>query len=89
MVTYRDHKIEADRIEYDTETGDITAIGHLKLTGGSNNENISASHATMNLQTQTGHLYDVTGSVGIKRTASATRSIRTATRFYLRVTWWW
>jgi LPS-assembly protein len=70
VVTYRDHKIEADHIEYDTETGDITATGHLRLTGGSNNENISASHATLNLQTQTGHLYDVTGSVGIKRTAN-------------------
>ena len=70
VVTYGDHKIAADHIEYNTETGELTATGHLKLTGGSNNEDISASHATMNLQTQTGHLYDVSGSVGIKRTAS-------------------
>ncbi len=70
VVTYKDRKIEADHIEYDSDTGELTATGHLKLTGGANHESISASHGTMNLQTQIGRLYDVSGSVGIKRTAS-------------------
>ncbi len=64
VVTFRDRRVEADHIEYDEETGELTATGHLKATGGKNNEMISASHGTMNLRTQTGRFYDVTGSVG-------------------------
>ena len=66
VVTYRDRRVEADHIEYDKETGELTATGHLKATGGANNEIITASHGTMNLRTQTGRFYDVTGSVGLK-----------------------
>ena len=65
FIKYRDRTVRADRIEYDTETGDLTATGHLKFTGGSNNEIISASHGEMNLKTQTGRFYDVSGSVGM------------------------
>jgi LPS-assembly protein len=66
VVTYRDRIVKADHIEYDTATGDLTATGHLRLTGGANNEDISASHGTMNMSRQTGRFYDVTGSVGLK-----------------------
>jgi LPS-assembly protein len=66
VVTYGDRKVAADHIEYDTETGDLTATGHLKATGGKNNEMISASHGELNVKTQTGRFYDVTGSVGLK-----------------------
>ena len=70
VVTYQGRRIEADHIEYDSETGEVTATGHLKMSGGPNNESISADHGTMNLETQTGRLYDASGSVGLKRTAS-------------------
>ena len=66
VVTFRDRRVEADHIEYDQETGELTATGHLKATGGKNNEIIKASHGTLNLRTQTGRFYDVTGSVGRK-----------------------
>lgn len=66
VVTFRDRRVEADHIEYDEETGELTATGHLKATGGANNEIITASHGTMNVRTQTGRFYDVTGSVGRK-----------------------
>jgi LPS-assembly protein len=66
VVTFRDRRVEADHIEYDEETGDLTATGHLKATGGVNDEVITASHGTMNLRTQTGRFYDVKGSVGRK-----------------------
>ena len=68
VVTYGDRKIQADHIEYDSETGDITATGHLKATGGANDEIITASHGTLNTKTQTGRFYDVSGSVGLKPT---------------------
>ncbi len=66
VVTYRDRMVRADHIEYDTVSGELTATGHLKVTGGPNAEDISASHGEMNLGTQTGRFYDVTGSVGMK-----------------------
>jgi LPS-assembly protein len=66
VVTYRNRIVKADHIEYDTETGELTANGHLHLTGGANNEDIVASHGTMNLNRQTGRFYDVSGSVGLK-----------------------
>ena len=66
VITYRDRIIKADHIEYDTDTGELTANGHLHVSGGANHEDIQASHGTMNLNQQTGRFYDVTGSVGVK-----------------------
>ncbi|MGH9597261.1 MAG: LPS-assembly protein LptD, partial [Edaphobacter sp.] len=66
VITYRDRVVKADHIEYDTDTGELTANGHLHVTGGTNHEDVLASHGTMNLNKQTGRFYDVTGSVGLK-----------------------
>jgi LPS-assembly protein len=66
VITYRDRIVKADHIVYDTDTGEMTATGHLRVTGGPNHEDISASHGTMNLAKQTGRFYDVKGSVGLK-----------------------
>ena len=66
VVTYGDRRVEADHIEYDTESGDVTATGHVTATGGKNNEMIRASHGTLNVKSQTGRFYDVSGSVGMK-----------------------
>jgi len=65
-ITYRDRVVKADHIEYDKDTGELIATGHLRVTGGPNDEDISASHGTMNLDKQTGRFYDVTGTVGMK-----------------------
>jgi LPS-assembly protein len=67
VITYRDHTLRADSVTYDSSTGEVTATGHLKITGGANNELIEASHGTYNMQTATGSFYDVTGSVEIQR----------------------
>jgi LPS-assembly protein len=66
VITYRDRTVKADHIDYNTDTGEIVATGHLRVTGGPNHEDISASHGTMNLVRQTGRFYDVKGSVGLK-----------------------
>src|SRR5271154_1236388 len=65
-VTYRDRVVTADHIEFNQETHELTANGHLHVTGGPNHEDITASHGTMNLTAQTARFYDVTGSVGMK-----------------------
>jgi LPS-assembly protein len=68
-VTYRDRVVTADHIEFNQETSELTANGHLHVTGGPNHEDITASHGTMNLKMQTARFYDVTGSVGLKNEA--------------------
>ncbi len=66
VITYGDRRVEADHIDYDSDTGDLNANGHLKITGGQSNESITASHGSMNLKTQTGRFYDVKGTVGFR-----------------------
>lgn len=66
VITYKDRRVEADHIDYDSETGELNANGHLKITGGQNDEMISASRGSMNLKTQTGRFFDVKGSVGLR-----------------------
>jgi LPS-assembly protein len=67
VVTYGDRTLQADHIEYDKETGEVTLTGHLLVMGGENDESIHASHGTINVQTQVGRFYDVTGSVGLRQ----------------------
>jgi LPS-assembly protein len=80
-VTYRDRVVTADHIEYDQETGEVTANGHLHVTGGANHEDITASHGTMNLNRQTGRFYDVTGSVGLKNSGLSTTTYANSNPF--------
>jgi LPS-assembly protein len=65
VITYRDRVVEADHVEYDANTGEVTATGHLEMSGGPNHEDIKASHGNFNLKTETGKFYDVTGAVGM------------------------
>jgi LPS-assembly protein len=81
VVTYRDRIVNADHIEYDRGTGELTAKGHLHVTGGANHEDIKASHGTMNLNTQTGRFYDVTGSVGLKSVGYSTTTYANSNPF--------
>ena len=63
--------LRADHIEYDRDTGDVTVTGHVLMTGGENDEIIHASHGTINIRTQAGRFYDVTGSVGMRPAAAS------------------
>jgi LPS-assembly protein len=75
VITYGDRVIHADHIEYDSDTGDVTATGHLLIEGGPNHEHIAASHGTLNVQTQTGRFYDAVGSVGLKPSGTSGRVV--------------
>ncbi|HSY36698.1 MAG TPA: LPS assembly protein LptD [Acidobacteriaceae bacterium] len=70
VVTYGDHVLRADSITYDHATDIVTVEGHVELTGGANDEHITASHGIYNLRTQTGRFFDVHGSVGLFRAAA-------------------
>ena len=77
VLKYRGYVVEADHIEYDTETGELTATGHLRATGEAGREVITASHGTMNLRAQTGRFYDVSGSVGVRQRGKRTMYVST------------
>jgi LPS-assembly protein len=64
-ITYRDREVRADHVEYDANTGEVTATGHVVLTGGRNHERIAASQGNFNLKSETGRFYDVNGEVGM------------------------
>jgi LPS-assembly protein len=66
VITFRDRVLKADHIEYNKETGDVTLTGHVVVTIAATNEHIEASHGTLNVRTETGRFYDVSGSVGLK-----------------------
>ncbi|WP_157178218.1 LPS-assembly protein LptD [Terriglobus roseus] len=65
-ITYGDYRVEADRIAYNQATGDLEATGHIVVTGSNRSENIQASRATLNIKSETGKFYDVSGSVGVR-----------------------
>ncbi|HET9088554.1 MAG TPA: LPS assembly protein LptD, partial [Acidobacteriaceae bacterium] len=67
-IDYEDYVIRADHATYNSASGDVIADGHLQVDGGPDDEEFSASHGTMNLNAQTGHFYDVLGSVGVQNT---------------------
>lgn len=67
VITWGSRRVQADHIVYDSNTGEVSATGHVQVTdSGHNDERIEASHGTFNLKTQTGRFFDVTGSVGMK-----------------------
>jgi LPS-assembly protein len=69
-IDYEDYVVLADHATYNTATGDVEADGHLQVTGGPDQEDFAADHGTVNLSQQTGHFYNVIGSVGVIHPAS-------------------
>ncbi len=70
-IDYQNYVILADRITYNTVSGDVVAEGHLQVTGGPDQEDIYADHGTLNLNKQTGRFYNVIGSIGVTRSITA------------------
>ena len=81
VLTYKSYTLHADRLSYDSATGSTTAEGHLVLTGGTDHEEIRASHGELNMQAETGHFYDVAGTAGIRQ--SSTRQANAAANTFL------
>ncbi|HEY0308186.1 MAG TPA: LPS assembly protein LptD [Acidobacteriaceae bacterium] len=79
VLTYRNYVLHADRVTYESVTGRVTADGRLLLMGGADHEEIRASHGEMNMQAETGHFYDVAGTMNIRGTG--THKAQTANSF--------
>jgi LPS-assembly protein len=65
VIHYEDYVVSADHATYDRATGDVSARGHLHLNGGPDDAHIEADHGTMNVHAQTGHFYNVDGTLGL------------------------
>jgi LPS-assembly protein len=77
VISYRDRRVQADHVEYDSNTGEATMTGRVLVLKTGTQERISASHGTYNLRTETGRFYDVSGSYGIQMTPAQHRMVYT------------
>jgi LPS-assembly protein len=66
-IEYREYTVHADKVIYNEATGVVHADGHLHLAGGPDDEQIDADHGEMNVNDDTGHFYEVSGSIGVRR----------------------
>ena len=83
VITYKTRRVEADHLEYDSNSHIVTATGHLVIVDTAKQERISASHGTYNLEASTGRFYDVAGSIGIKLQPSTRRTVYTTSNPFL------
>ena len=65
-IHYRDWVLYADEVTFDEDTSLAEAEGHVVLDGGTNDEHVTATHATYNLKTEAGKFVNVTGTTGFK-----------------------
>ena len=77
-IDYRDYIVRADKITYNEAASIVEATGHLHLEGGRDDELIDADHGTMNLDQETGHFFDVSGSIGLRQAPATVANMPTA-----------
>jgi LPS-assembly protein len=65
-IYFETFTFSSDEATYNSDSGDITAEGHLVLNGGPNDEHIEATRATYNLQHETGRFEHVNASIGLQ-----------------------
>lgn len=82
-ILYGQYVLRADKVNYNEDTGEVRAEGHLQLDGGPADEHILADHATLNLNLDTGRFYNVTGSVGVRGNVNRRKVIYTSTNPFL------
>lgn len=64
---YRDYVIRADTVIYDRETTELTAEGHIQVTGGPEDVFITATKGDMRLNEHTARFFNVNGTIGFRR----------------------
>jgi LPS-assembly protein len=64
-VHYGTYILYADSVDYDSDSGESIADGHVVLDGGPNDEHVEASHATYNVRSEFGRFEHVVGTTGM------------------------
>jgi LPS-assembly protein len=70
VVRYGDYIFRADKVVYHQSTSELDADGHLRVTGGPEDAEIEASHGDMRLDLHTARFFNVTGSIGVRRSGT-------------------
>ena len=70
-IHYGTYILYADAVDYNSDTGDSTADGHVVLDGGPNDEHVEATHATYNIRAESGRFEHVNGTTGMRFEVSA------------------
>jgi LPS-assembly protein len=65
-IDYETYTFSGDEVTYNSDSGEITAAGHLVLDGGPNREHIEAARGSYNLKSEIGHFEHVIGSIGLQ-----------------------
>ena len=76
-IHYRDYILRADKVNYNQDTGDIEADGHLQVEGGPEDEMIQADHGSVNVDVDSARFYDVIGTVGVRMNATRRKVVYT------------
>lgn len=66
QIDFRNYVLYADEVSYNSDTGEATATGNVKLDGGDYDVHIEASRAEYNVIEATGKFYNVHGTTGLK-----------------------
>ena len=64
-IFYRDWKLFADEMTFDSDSGAAIAEGHVVVEGGPGDEHIEATRGVYNVQTEIGSFENVTGTTGL------------------------
>ncbi len=78
LIFYKTYTVQADTVTYNRDTGEVVAEGHLIVDGSPDNEHITATHGTMNLDEDTAHFYDVVGTLGVATVGPHSRMVFTS-----------
>ncbi len=65
-IQYRDLTLHAEKITYNSATGEANASQRVILEGGPHDIHLEASSATYNFHTERGEFHDVFGATGIR-----------------------
>jgi LPS-assembly protein len=65
-IHYGAYILYADSVDYNSDTGEAIADGHVVLDGGPNDEHIEATHATYNVRAESGRFEHVVGTTGMR-----------------------
>ncbi|MGH9513799.1 MAG: LPS-assembly protein LptD [Terriglobales bacterium] len=66
QIHYGTFILKANEMTYNRDTGEATVDGNVLLDGGPNDEHISASGGTYNIESENGHFENVRGTIGMR-----------------------
>lgn len=68
---YRGYTLSADKVTYNRKTSEVEMEGHVLVSGGPDDVTINADHGDMRLDMHTARFYQVSGSIGVRRSGRA------------------